>query len=268
MICKICTHPRRVEIDRALVRGGNCAELARNFAVPYDSLWRHSRDHISRQLATAMEKMEVAEQNELITMVRDMLKIGKEVVERNHEKQNDAITLKGLSTLSGIISMLQQTVSSYMQAKLAEKELKGYDTNEDHAELSRQYEKDLSILSSNELKVLQKIQLKLRKQDPGIKAVPDGNKRNWYVDTDYEDIDPVETSTDETDDLSVGRIKRTKYHYKDEIVQENGSNEVEMDSEGNTEGETEPDCVVRPIIPTLLTSTPWSESELNPRRRY
>ena len=49
-VCVICSHPKRLRIDRAIVGGKVLADIARTYNVPYQALWGHSRHHLSRQL--------------------------------------------------------------------------------------------------------------------------------------------------------------------------------------------------------------------------
>ena len=44
--CKVCRHPERDAIDRALVAGADVASVSRNFAVSDDALTRHRDNHI------------------------------------------------------------------------------------------------------------------------------------------------------------------------------------------------------------------------------
>lgn len=57
-VCTICSHDKRLRIDRAVLAGKNIAEIARLYNVSYQALWSHSRHHISRQLlkATSMRQ--------------------------------------------------------------------------------------------------------------------------------------------------------------------------------------------------------------------
>ena len=58
MVCSICNHPKKLEIDRALIQGLNFSKIARDYEVSSDALRNHRDNHLSRQLVTAMEKKE------------------------------------------------------------------------------------------------------------------------------------------------------------------------------------------------------------------
>ncbi len=251
-VCVVCSHKDRVSIDRILVRpGGNCAQVARDFSLPYQSVWKHQQ-HISRQLASAMDKLDQEEEHALLKTLTDMIDITKEVMERNHKEQNDGMTLKSVDSLKGVMDMMVRASANLVQARLAAKELKGYDSGENEQVLQESFRQDLRILSTRELNVLERIRQKLFKQDPSIIAVPEGKKKNWYEST-YED-QPKRT-----------KIERSPRSGTNENVQQDCSDEVDSEE---VEPKQDHPYKCRPVLPTQLTSTPWEESPLNPRRRY
>lgn len=71
--CTICTHPRRTEIDQALVAGitSNTA-IATKFDVIETSLRRHRENHLPAKLAQAQEAHEVAQADDLLGQVRSL----------------------------------------------------------------------------------------------------------------------------------------------------------------------------------------------------
>jgi hypothetical protein len=59
--CTICTHARRVDINRSLVDGSPVRELAKRFGVSKSALQRHKDDHLSKVIlgnAEARKKLE------------------------------------------------------------------------------------------------------------------------------------------------------------------------------------------------------------------
>lgn len=54
-VCVICSHPKRLRIDRMIVQGVAVAKIAQMFDVPYMSAYNHSRHHVSRQLLKATQ---------------------------------------------------------------------------------------------------------------------------------------------------------------------------------------------------------------------
>lgn len=57
-ICKICTHPDRVEIEKRLVSATPLRETSALFRVSEDSLQRHMQNHLSKAIVKAHERRE------------------------------------------------------------------------------------------------------------------------------------------------------------------------------------------------------------------
>ena len=73
--CTVCTHPRREEIDRLLVaRGGTFRDIARQFRVGKDALFRHYDDHLPEALAKAEGAKEAARADDLLGQMRTLQK--------------------------------------------------------------------------------------------------------------------------------------------------------------------------------------------------
>ncbi len=66
-VCQICSHSKRLELDRSIVQGGNLSKIAKKFDVPYQSLYRHTQEHVSRQLAQAWAKKELMASMDILT---------------------------------------------------------------------------------------------------------------------------------------------------------------------------------------------------------
>ena len=68
--CKICNHPQRVEIDKALVEGESLRNVAKRFDVSYSSVGRHKRNgHIAEQIAKVAKKKEIKQAKEIVAAV-------------------------------------------------------------------------------------------------------------------------------------------------------------------------------------------------------
>ncbi len=110
-----------------------------------------------------------------------------------------------------------------------------------------------------ELKLLYRLQKKLRTQDPGIIILPDDATRYKYA--KYEDPKP---DTPISDDLSGPETNRSQHTSQVENAPENGSDEVENELDPLPE----PDYTIKPIQPTQIPHTDWRDHPHNPRRRY
>jgi hypothetical protein len=75
-ICTVCHHPKRAEIDRALVGGMPALQVADQYRLARSSLQRHQASHLVEKMAKAAksrEAREVVEAVALVEVAREML---------------------------------------------------------------------------------------------------------------------------------------------------------------------------------------------------
>jgi hypothetical protein len=71
MACRTCEHPRRSDIDIAIARGGNCAELARQFGVSTRSVQRHKAwGHVPPSIINAFPRHRANLSREALAQLR------------------------------------------------------------------------------------------------------------------------------------------------------------------------------------------------------
>jgi hypothetical protein len=63
--CGVCLHPRRADIDAALLAGRSLRDIAGQFVTGKNPLARHKKDHISKTLSKAKEAAEEVEASNL-----------------------------------------------------------------------------------------------------------------------------------------------------------------------------------------------------------
>lgn len=136
MVCKICSHPKRLEIDREIVQGGNLSKIARKYGLPYNSLYNHSQNHLSRQLVQAYEKKELAESLNLLNRIEDMLNKAEEIFNRNYEAKKDLTALKALGEQRNTIELLAKIAAYLHETRALELQSKqeDYETRREREE--------------------------------------------------------------------------------------------------------------------------------------
>jgi hypothetical protein len=170
--CSICIHEKKLDIDRAIVRGGSIASVARNFCVSPQALWHHSKNHISKNLVKAMEKQDMANSLDLMTTIDTMLKRSEAILERNFRDGNDVTALKALDSKRNIIDLLAKISYQLHQAKLAEVELARLQAEPDESETIEKQTKELRVFNTTELEMYFKLLNKLVTQDHSIEVIP------------------------------------------------------------------------------------------------
>jgi hypothetical protein len=86
-VCAICSHDKRLDIDRALTSGKNMTEIATTYGVAYSSVVGHRDNHLSRQL---MKSVELRETSHLENISNDILSVYHRVMSclEKAERQN------------------------------------------------------------------------------------------------------------------------------------------------------------------------------------
>jgi hypothetical protein len=70
MICRVCSHPARKEIDRALVAGQPKHGIARQHGLTSDAVERHAKTHLPQKLAKAQSVRDQVEADDLLGQLR------------------------------------------------------------------------------------------------------------------------------------------------------------------------------------------------------
>ena len=161
MACTICNHDKRIEIDRMIVQGISLAKIAKKYDVPYQSLYNHSQNHLTRQLVTAMAKKELTESMDLLARIEDILSKAKNIFDRNYEKGKDSLALKALSEQRSTIELLAKIAAFLHESRAMELQANNRDE-----EKEQEYKKQLVCLSSDELVIFRSILAKMKSGDP------------------------------------------------------------------------------------------------------
>lgn len=155
--CRCCNLPKRLELDRQIVEGKNLAKIARQFDVSYQSIYQHSQKHITRQLAKVVEQKGFMEGDELLETIQSIITRADDIFTRNYEKEKDITALKALAEIRSTIQLLSNIASQLHASKIAELQL-AKDSGEDkQAQEEQKYFESLSIYSTEELKVYQRL---------------------------------------------------------------------------------------------------------------
>lgn len=75
-ICSVCRHPRRLEVEKALIAGTALRAIARQYGPSRAAITRH-RTHIAGQISDATKVRELVRKNSLL----DDIRIGEDRVE-------------------------------------------------------------------------------------------------------------------------------------------------------------------------------------------
>ncbi len=103
--CKACRHPKRAEIDRAVIMLVPLRDIATRFDVGIGSIARHSKAHLPTHLAQAMEAEEATGAADLLADLRKYRLVAEELME-SHDHH---LRLKG-ATAAGRLTQLMAEI--------------------------------------------------------------------------------------------------------------------------------------------------------------
>ncbi len=104
--CRVCEHPKREEIDRALVAGDANTKLSSVLAVSEQALRRHKGSHLPAKLVMAEAATEVAQADNLLDQVRDLQRRALDILDRAEQTGELRTALSAIREARGNLELL------------------------------------------------------------------------------------------------------------------------------------------------------------------
>jgi hypothetical protein len=103
----VCTHPKREEVDRALVEGVSAAEISGRYrTVGERAVRRHRSNHLPAKLVMAEKAAEVAEADTLLEQVKDLQGHAYSILDRAEEAGELRTALSAIREARGNLELL------------------------------------------------------------------------------------------------------------------------------------------------------------------
>ncbi len=103
--CGICSHPRRPDIDAAMVDGASLRAIAGQFGTTKSALDRH-RKHIAPALAQAKQASEVAEASSLLSRVEKLVSRCERICSKAEEQEHWTGAVAAIREMRGCLELL------------------------------------------------------------------------------------------------------------------------------------------------------------------
>ncbi len=97
--CTICAHPKRIEIDAALMASESFRNIAARFGISTGALQRHRSQHIATQLAKAQAANEITAASALVKELKELTRKTGAVLARALRSKNGELALKAIARL-------------------------------------------------------------------------------------------------------------------------------------------------------------------------
>lgn len=105
--CTVCAHPKREEIDRALVEGVSAAEISGRYRTLGErAVRRHRSNHLPAKLVMAEKAAEVAEADDLLDQVGDLQRRALAILDRAEEAGELKTALSAIREARGNLELL------------------------------------------------------------------------------------------------------------------------------------------------------------------
>lgn len=103
--CTVCAHPKRAEIDRALVRGAAYRRIAAEYGLSDRAVRRHRATHVPRLLEAAAEREERTTAAVLLAELERLRRVARRLG-RKAEKAGELRTaLAAVGELRGLVAV-------------------------------------------------------------------------------------------------------------------------------------------------------------------
>lgn len=167
--CIICQSPNRLDIDKQILSGVSLAKISRDYGVPYNSVARHAKYDITRQLATAFHKKMQVEDFNLLNKIDELLAKAEDIFNRNYDKGRDGMALKALAEQRLVFDLILRISMALHEIKQMEEA----DIIEMNGQMEQaQLEQSMQVLTFEELEIFERLTRKLETQDRSIQVLP------------------------------------------------------------------------------------------------
>jgi len=113
--CSICAHPRREEIDKALVAGTPKRDVSALFRVSEDAITRHAAAHLPQALSKAQDARETARADDLLGQLKDLQGRTLSILTQAEEAKDLRTALQAVGQARGNLELLAKVTGELAQ---------------------------------------------------------------------------------------------------------------------------------------------------------
>ena len=106
--CSICEHPKRAEIEKAMLDGASLGEIAKRFGTTKSSLHRHRKDHVTANLAQAKQAREVANAETVLDYSATLRDKAMSILETAETAKDWPLALRAIRECKGVLKLLAE----------------------------------------------------------------------------------------------------------------------------------------------------------------
>lgn len=114
-VCKTCSHKKRLDIDRACVRGATNREIAENYGLSITGVDRHRKNCLTRQLLKANEIKEVAAADTLLGDIQTLKGRAESILDQAEGGKELDTALRAIREVRGCIELLAKVTGELQE---------------------------------------------------------------------------------------------------------------------------------------------------------
>ena len=105
-LCTVCTHPRRDEIEAAIIEGRSYRVIAEEFGLKKDAVRRHALNHLRKDLIEKAAEVEARYADDLLHRLLGYLTDAEDLLERAEEAGDLRTALNGVKEARASLELL------------------------------------------------------------------------------------------------------------------------------------------------------------------
>lgn len=103
--CTVCSHPKRSEIDRALVGDVPIQHIAERYGLVDTSIRRHEKTHLPARLVKAAEKADVTQALDVVAQLKAINGASLQILQKAKEAGNGGLALRAIDRIQRQIEL-------------------------------------------------------------------------------------------------------------------------------------------------------------------
>jgi len=157
MRCLVCSDERRKDIDRDLVRLGNVSKVSQKYKLPYDSVYRHSREHLAAVALGAGKRSLKMHSERLFNELLELAATTKDILRSALDDNHRGLALKSIVQSRNNIEVLTRFILSMEELQMKQNTIEV----QEQQQSSRWFREGWAALSEEDQETYREISIKM-----------------------------------------------------------------------------------------------------------
>ena len=158
-VCRVCSHKNRKDIDHLIVSGSKLSDIARDFSIPYNSVWRHKEEHLAAAAVAAGSRSLKSHTENLFNELLELAGITKQILRSALEDNHRGLSLKAVQQVRNNLETLTRFVLSMEELQMKQNTIEIDRENEDRS--AQLMKEGLAALTEEERQEYRRLNIKM-----------------------------------------------------------------------------------------------------------